>query len=353
MLAHQAVVDRSWDAAIVPELKRRFPTTGDDLTRAKAFAYGGSHIADLGYFPLGSTLFTELVHYVRSGAFVTALVRSARTVDEYAFALGALGHYVADTVGHPEATNRVVPTLYPKLQRKFGDRVTYADDHASHLQTEFRFDVFEMAQNKASRDLFHHAVQFEVPTRVLGEAFERTYGIRLEELFTNVDAAILTYRWAFRGLIHEATGIAWALYQADIQKLDPEMTPAGFVYDLTRDDFEHEFGRAYAEPGYFARFLAFFVKLVPNVGPLKRAIYKPLPPEAQQTFRSALDDAVARYQREIKRLGRKSATLADLNLDTGTPVDPRDYEPAEDALTELAELTAPDTSRRPGSGPAR
>ena len=347
VLAHQAVVDRSWDASLVPELHRRFP--GADLTRAKAFAYGGSHIADLGYFPLGSTLFTELLHYVKSGAFVGALLGAAQSADEYAFALGALAHYVADTTGHPEATNRVVPELYPKLRKKFGDRVTYADDHTSHLQTEFRFDVFEMAHNPASRDLFHHAMQFEVATRALDEAFQQTYGLRLDDLFTNVDAAILTYRWAFRGLIHEATGIAWALYQADIQKLDPDMTPAGFVYDLSRDDFEHEFGRAYSEPGYFARSVAFFVKLVPNVGPFKRAIWKPLPPDAQQTFRTALSDAVTRYQREIHRLARTSGTLADLNLDTGTPLDPRDYEPAEEAVEELAKRygQVPSTSVRP------
>ena len=351
VLAHQAVVDRSWDATLVPELHRRFP--GADLTRAKAFAYGGSHIADLGYFPLGSTLFTELVHYVRSGDFVVALLRAARDVDEYAFALGALAHYVADTTGHPEATNRVVPELYPKLRKKFGDVVTYADDHSSHLQTEFRFDVFEMAQNKASRDLFHHAVQFEVATRALDEAFQQTYGVRLDDLFTNVDAAILTYRWAFRGLVHEATGIAWALYQADIQKLDPEMTPAGFVYDLSREDFEHEFGRVYGQPGYFARFVAVLVKLVPNVGPFKRAIWKPLPADAQQTFRAALAHALTRYQHEVGRLRSQSGTLADLNLDTGTTLDPHDYEPAAEAVAGLAELTARGTSRPPASGSRR
>src|SRR5215203_3025131 len=107
VLAHQAVVDRSWDATLTPEIRRRFP--GTDLKRARAFAYGGSHVADLGYFPLGSKLFTELLHYVRTGDFVTNLIASARDADEYAFALGALAHYVADTTGHPEATNRVVP----------------------------------------------------------------------------------------------------------------------------------------------------------------------------------------------------------------------------------------------------
>src|SRR5205085_102441 len=76
VLAHQAVVDQSWDATLAPAIGRRYP--GADLQRARAFAYGGSHVADLGYFPLGSTLFTALAHYVRTGDFVANLVGAAR-----------------------------------------------------------------------------------------------------------------------------------------------------------------------------------------------------------------------------------------------------------------------------------
>jgi zinc dependent phospholipase C len=333
VLAHQAVIDETWDATLAPAITRRFP--GADLERARPFAYGGSHVADLGYFPLGSQLFTDLVHYVRTGAFIANLLAVARDADEYAFALGALGHYVTDTVGHPEATNRVVPEIYPKLRAKFGDRVTYADDHASHLQTEFRFDAFQMARTKGGRDIFHHALQFEVATRALDEAFAQTYGLRLDDVFTNTDAAILTYRYAFRGVIQEATGIAWELYRADIQALDPEMTPAGFVYDLSKGDFEKEFGAAFAEPGYFAKFFAFLVKLVPNVGPLKRSVFKPLPPEARERYTAALGHAVARYRSAVATATAKHLDLPEQNLDTATPVVYGSYAPADHAYAEL------------------
>jgi hypothetical protein len=338
VLAHQAVVDRSWDGTLAPEIRRRFPAT--DLEKARAFAYGGSHVADLGYFPLGNELFTELLHYVRTGDFVGRLLAAAHDGNEYAFALGALAHWVADTTGHPEATNRVVPELYPKLRKEFGDEVTYADDHGSHLTTEFRFDVFQMARTKGGQDIFHHAVQFEIATRPLEQAFEETYGLRLDDLFANTDAAILTYRWAFRGLIHEVTGIAWELYRADIQGLDPEMTPAGFIYDLSREDFESEFGKAYAEPGYFAKFFAFLAKLVPNVGPLKRTVFKPLPPDARERFTAALDHAVARYREQVTAVARKRIDLPERNLDTAKPIVFGDYAPADDAYAALVEKLA-------------
>jgi hypothetical protein len=346
VLAHQAVVDRSWDAAIVPALQRRFPL--GDPTRARAFAYGGSHVADLGYFPLGSELFTELLHYVRTGDFIGNLLASARDANEYAFALGALAHWISDTTGHPEATNRVVPEIYPELREKFGDEVTYAEDQSSHLQTEFRFDVFQLSRVKGGRDLFHHSLQFEVATRALDEAMQRTYGLALADLFTSTDAAILTYRYAFRGLIHEATGIAWQLYEADIKTLDPEMTPAGFVYDLSREDFETEFGKVYAEPGYFAKFFAFLVKLVPDVGPFRRSVLKPLPPEARERYVAALDHAVARYRSLVASVGRrKGLDLPSQNLDTAAPTRFGEYPPADEAYAALVEKLAADPAKAP------
>ena len=338
VLAHQAVVDRCWSDAIVPALRRRFPQAGaKEIEGARAYAHGGSHIADLGYFPFGNRLFTDLVHYVRSGEFVGNMVATASNVDEYAFALGALSHYVADDIGHPEATNRTVPEIYPKLRRKYGGVVTYAESKSAHLQTEFRFDVLQVAHSPKSLDLYRHAVEFEVAQPVLERAFRRTYGLGLDDVFSDEKVALTTYRWAFREVIHEATGIAWQLYRADIDELDPSMTPAAFVYDLSRGDFEKQFGKAYRQPGYFARSVAFLVKLVPNVGPFKRLPYKPLPADAQARFERAFDQIVARYRRLVEEADDRLPALTNVNLDTGRPRRHGDYEPADDAYAELLE----------------
>ena len=60
----------------------------------------GCIIQDMGYYPFGSKFFSDLVHYVRTGDFVANLIGEAQNLDEYAFALGALAHYAADTQGH-------------------------------------------------------------------------------------------------------------------------------------------------------------------------------------------------------------------------------------------------------------
>ena len=133
VLTHEAIIDSTWDSAIKPLLLKRFPaSTEDELTQAHAYAYGGSIIQDLGYYPFGSKFYSDLTHYVRSGDFILNLIRDSQDINEYAFSFGALAHYAADNSGHSMATNVTVPLLFPKLRLKFGRVVTYADDPLSH-----------------------------------------------------------------------------------------------------------------------------------------------------------------------------------------------------------------------------
>ncbi|MFL6465331.1 MAG: zinc dependent phospholipase C family protein, partial [Bryobacteraceae bacterium] len=90
MLSHEAIIDASWDVKLKPVLSIRYPkATPDELRTAHAFAYGGSIIQDLGYYPHGSKEFSNLTHYVRTGDFVLALLSESHNLNEFAFALGA------------------------------------------------------------------------------------------------------------------------------------------------------------------------------------------------------------------------------------------------------------------------
>src|SRR6185369_17283620 len=101
VLAHEANIDALWEEAIGPMLVARFPgTTPDQVLAARAYAYGGCVIQDLGYYPFGSRFFSNLLHYGRTGDMIDAMIRDAADVNDYAFALGALGHYAADNNGH-------------------------------------------------------------------------------------------------------------------------------------------------------------------------------------------------------------------------------------------------------------
>src|SRR5204862_3605699 len=59
VLAHEANIDALWEGTISKMLVARFPgATPEELLEARAYAYGGCVIQDLGYYPFGSRFFS-------------------------------------------------------------------------------------------------------------------------------------------------------------------------------------------------------------------------------------------------------------------------------------------------------
>ena len=233
VLTHEAIVDSAWETSIRPLLLKRFPgATQTDLLQAHSYAYGGCILQDMGYYPFGSHLFSDLTHYVRSGDFIQTLIRESQDLNEYAFALGALAHYAADNRGHPIATNLAVPMLYPKLMQKFGKRVTYWDDHTSHIKTEFGFDVLQVASGHYGSDHYRDFIGFRVAKPVLERAFLATYGIELKDVVSNLNLALGSFRYSVSSVIPSMTVVAWKLKGAELQKETPSLTRDKFLYNL-------------------------------------------------------------------------------------------------------------------------
>ncbi len=257
VLAHEANIDALWNTSLRPLLARRFPrATPDEVTRARAYAYGGAVIQDLGYYPFGSHFFSNLVHYVRTGDFVQALIHESRDVNEYAFALGALAHYTADNVGHPVGVNRAVAMMYPKLRAEHGDSVTYADSPATHVLVEFSFDVVQAASGAYVSDMYRAFIGFEVAKPLLERAFLGTYGIEMKDVFLTEDLAFGSYRHAISETIPQITRIAWRDKREEIEKLNPGAAEERFIFNLSREEFEQAYGTEYQKPGLLARFFA-------------------------------------------------------------------------------------------------
>lgn len=177
VLAHEAIIDASWKPVLYPMIKEKYPNaTREEMIKAHSYAYGGSIVADMGYMPLGNAFFTDLLHYVRSGDFIINLINDAQNINEYAFALGALSHYMADKYGHSMSTNLNVPLVYPKLQKKFGNVVTYEENHMSHSRMEFAYDVLQIGQGGYTSEGYHDFIGFNISVPVLERAFTRPMG---------------------------------------------------------------------------------------------------------------------------------------------------------------------------------
>jgi zinc dependent phospholipase C len=336
VLAHEANIDALWEPAIRPLLQRRFPhATREELQTARAYAYGGSVVQDLGYYPFGSHFFSNLLHYVRTGDFVETIIRDAQDLDEYAFALGTLAHYTADNVGHPEAVNKAVALMFPKLRAKYGDRVTYVDSPSSHIIVEFSFDIVQVAAGAYLPEAYHSFIGFEVAKPLLERAFRETYGLEMKDVFGDEDLAISTYRHSVSEIIPELTRVAWRDKREEIERLIPGVKESAFIYSYTRQQYEKDFGGAYRKPGLFARFIGFIYKLVPKIGPLKPLSFKAPTPESETLFAESFKDTRARYAAALDQVGRGRLNVTNTNFDLGKPTSHGEYKLADDTYAEL------------------
>lgn len=334
VLTHEAVVDALWRDTMVPLIRKRFPVlTDQQLLDAHAHAYGGAIIQDLGYYPLGNKLFSDLTHYVRSGDFVEELLRRALTPEEYGFALGAMAHYFSDTNGHPIGTNPAVPLVYPKLGARYGKEVTYAEKPSAHLKTEFGFDVLQVAKGRYAPESYQDFIGFEVAKRLLEDAFFATYSLHLDDVFASVDLALGTFRFSVASLIPEVTKIAWEQKRDEIERSEPGMTRQRFLYNLSRASFEKEWGDEYKRPGWIARCLAWLFRILPKIGPLSALGYRMPPAEAEKLFMESFNVTLARYRSAAAGL----PDLNNLNLDTGRPVRAEEYKIADRAYRQYLE----------------
>ena len=344
VLTHEQVVDLMWKDQIQPLLLKRFPgATEDDLLKAHAYAYGGSLVQDMGYYPLGSKFFSNLVHYVRSGDFVEALLRDSSDVNEYAFALGALSHYAADNSGHP-TINQVVALEFPKLQRKYGNIVTYADDPKAHIRTEFGFDMVQVAKNRYTSDRYHDMIGFEVSKPLLQRAFQETYGLKLEDVFGSVDLTIGSYRRSVSTLIPEMTRVALLSRRDVIVKDTPNFDKKKFLYYLSRSNYEHEWGTVYRKPGMGTRILAFFLKLIPKVGPFKAVNFKIPTKQTEDMYIKSVDATVENYALLLHQANDSKLDLPNRDCDTGRETRAGEYALTDKTYADLVDDLASKTS---------
>jgi hypothetical protein len=335
VLTHEEVVDLLWISNIRPLIEKRFPgLTEDQIKEAHAYAYGGSVIQDLGYYPFGSKEFSDLVHYVRSGDFVEEMIRQSQDPKEFAFALGALAHYVSDVDGHP-AVNEAVALRYPKLRARYGPSVKYAQDKSAHLKTEFGFDTLQVAKNRYAPAQYHDFIGFEVSEPLLERVFPVIYGMDLKQVLPHQDLAIGSYRWAIGRLIPQMTTVALELHKKQLTSESPTFDKRKFLYRLSRADYEKAWGTNYQKPGFGTRFLAAILRLMPKIGPFKGLDFNDPTQKTEDLYIKSINKTFDDYKSQLQTSRTRVPDLSNRDLDTGEPTHPAEYTLADDTYAKL------------------
>lgn len=350
VLTHEEIIDLAWDQQIKPLLLARFPnSTPQDLLKAHAYAYGGSVIQDIGYYPFGDQVFSDLAHYVRTGAFVKAMLDDSQDLNEYAFALGALSHYVADINGHPYI-NLSVGIDYPKLANEYGPAVPYDVDHKAHIRTEFGFDTLQVAKGRYAPENYHDFIGFEVSAPLLERAFLDTYGLSLKDVMPKEQLAINTYRRSVSQLIPEMTKVALLVKGDQLRQEIPNFNRQHFLYHLSKADYRKSWGSGYKEPGPGAHILAAMFKVVPKVGPLRAIDFKEPTEKTENLYFKSVDQTVAHYTAALHQVHADDLQLAAINLDTGKPTARGAYPLADATYRELLDQLADENFNHMGKG---
>jgi hypothetical protein len=291
-------------------------------------------VQDMGYYPFGKKYFSDLVHYVRTGDFVGALLDEASDLNEYAFALGALAHYSADNLGHP-AINEVVAIEFPKLRRKYGSSVTYADDHKAHIRTEFGFDMVQVAKNRYTSDTFHDFIGFEVSKPLLERAFVKIYGLDLSDVLGNEDLSIGSFRRAVSRIIPEMTRVALLNRRADLVRDTPNFDQKKFLYRLSRTNYEKQWGKGYRRPGFGSRVLAFILRKIPKVGPASALDFKVPNAKTEDIYIKSVNRTTDNYFSLLHQVRDDTPKFPDTDFDTGRKTAAAEYPLADVTYSQL------------------
>jgi len=301
LMTHEQLIDLTWKDSIVPLLLSRYPNlTPKQLDEARAYAYGGCVIQDIGYYPFGDVNYSDLTHYVRSGDFVVSLFRNATNADELAFAVGALSHYIGDSVGHPLATNVAVPVEFPKLGAKYGPAVNYAEGPHQHVQTEFAFDINEIAHHRMAPVHYLRHIGLGVPVQQLALAFYQTYGIR--EDFTGARGRrinVSAYRFAVRGFIPRIAYAVTLLHRGH-EPADPDTPDAHEVEtESAQVAVENDWQVYRRKAGIGTYTLAGLLFILPKVGPLKMVAVKGPTEETEAEYLHSVATSAAALRRTL------------------------------------------------------
>ena len=325
LLTHEELIDLTWADSIQPLLLRRYPNlTPAQLRDAHAYAYGGCVIQDLGYYPLGKPSFSNLLHYVRTGDFIRALFRDSKDANDVAFSIGALSHYLGDTLGHPEAINLAVGKSFPELAVKYGPNVNYAEGKHEHVRAEFAFDINDITKRRLAPERYLNHIGFAVPVPLLARAFYDTYGLDLAKILGHKNPKLRGYRYAVRTLLPRVAYAETLLYRSRMPPDVPSPALDEFNREVATLAATNNWDAYRRHAGIGTHLLAGFIYVLPKVGPLSDLSLRGPTPSAEQDYVNSLMHT-ADVLRKTLALATKSGSLPNLDLDTGDLVQPGTY----------------------------
>jgi hypothetical protein len=278
----------------------------------------------MGYYPFGQPSFSNLLHYVRTGDFISALFRESKDQNDVAFSIGALSHYLGDTIGHPTAVNLAVGKSFPELAARYGPNVNYAEGKHQHVRAEFAFDINDIAKHRLAPERYLNHVGFAVPVPLLTRAFYDTYGLDLAKVLKNGHPKLRGYRYAVRSLLPRVAYAETLLYRNRMPPDVPSPALDEFSKEVAALSTANNWAAYRRHAGIGTHLLAAFIFILPKVGALSDLSLRGPTPSAEQDYVNSLMHTTDVFRQTLAR-ATESDGLPNLDLDTGNQVYPGTY----------------------------
>jgi len=247
----------------------------------------GSLGPDLGYFPGGDRLFSDLAHGFRSGDLTRSLLQTARTPLESAFAWGWATHVLADRLIHP-TVGRALGEYRTGDARVF---IAGEADTAGHVKVETGLDAWISGMNPELRKVRFTPIFDDLSIQFLSRAYGQAHGLSHDPV-----RLLRSYRILIRMAGRALASIAYMSGSGE-----PPRRRSGLLRGLA------SWTDRTRCPGATA--LAFFTPISPT-----------------QWLRDEVSAVVRRFPREVARVRSDPASaLPNVNLDS--PAAPRLTQP--------------------------
>ena len=249
-------------------------------------------------------------------------------MNEYAFALGALSHYVGDNIGHHDAVNVATGAQFPKLEKQFGPVVTYDEAPHAHVRTEFAFDIDQLSHHRIAPTSYSHAIGLRVPARLLQRSFLQTYGLTLRQVLGPEFSAFRSYRSSVRSLLPHVANAEVLIHAKDFPPDIPDenfLKYAGRVDETARSE---GWKRLRDKPDFKTHLLDWLIRILPKIGALSDLAIRGPNQAAEQDYVKSMNLSLARYGDLLKQLQSQHdgfLPLENRDLDTGLRVRPGEY----------------------------
>ena len=151
----------------------------------------------------------------------------------------------------------------------------------------------------------------------------------------NEDLAIGTFRHAISKVIPDMTRVALLSRRKEIVHDTPNFNEKQFLYHLSRAKYQKEWGNGYRKPGFGTRVLAFFLKVVPKVGPFKAMAFKIPTTQTEDLYIKSINKTVDEYGALLHEQKAGQLNIPDMDFDTGRETRAGEYSLADKTYAHL------------------